>query len=414
MDGDVISGLRTVNMFSFRSLRARESGRTPGMTAFLAKTPPETVMLVLAALAALVVTLVGAVVTLALALRRPSEPPHDPAVDDLARLQAETAGRMQAMGEALAGRQAELARVLSERLDSVSSRLGASLETNTQQTVDRLRTLHERLAVIDHAQKNITDLSSQVTSLRDVLANKQSRGAFGQASMEAIIQDRLPKGFYAFQHTLTNNTRPDCVVFLPDQLPLVIDAKFPLESVMAMRLAATDDERKLAAQRIRRDVAGHVAAIAEKYLIPGETQDTALMFVPSESIYAELHDGFDDVVQKAYRARVVIVSPSLLMLAIQVTQQILKDARMREAAHQIRAEVGRMMEDLGRLRERVLKLQQHHNQTGEDLRQIIISSEKIEKRAARIEELEFDNDDGASAAGNVIAAPLQRRLEAGE
>ncbi|HUI95545.1 MAG TPA: DNA recombination protein RmuC [Xanthobacteraceae bacterium] len=389
------------------------------MTAFLAKTPPETVMLVLAALALLVVALLGAVVTLAVALRRPSEPPHDPAVDDLARLQAETAGRMQAMGEALAGRQAELARVLSERLDSVSSRLGASLETNTQQTVDRLRTLHERLAVIDHAQKNITDLSSQVTSLRDVLANKQSRGAFGQASMEAIVQDRLPKGFYAFQYTLTNNTRPDCVVFLPDQRPLVIDAKFPLESVMAMRNAATDDERRLASQRIRQDVAKHVADIAGKYLIPGETQDTALMFVPSESIYAELHDGFDDVVQKAYRARVVIVSPSLLMLAIQVTQQILKDARMREAADQIRTEVGRMMEDLGRLRERVLKLQQHHNQTGEDLRQIIISSEKIEKRAARIEELEFDNDDGAaqvggSAAGNVIAAPLQRRLEAGE
>ncbi len=142
------------------------------------------------------------------------------------------------------------------------------------------------------------------------------------------------------------------------------------------------------------------------------------MFVPSESIYAELHDGFDDVVQKAYRARVVIVSPSLLMLAIQVMQQILKDARMREAADQIRTEVGRMMEDLARLRERVLKLQQHHGQTGEDLRQIMISSEKIEKRAAQIEELEFDDKDsaqaGASGATNVIAAPLPRRLEAGE
>jgi DNA recombination protein RmuC len=365
-------------------------------------------------LAALVVVLVVAIAALAwLVLRRPPAPVRDPGLDDLARLQAETAGRMQAMGEALAGRQAELARVLSERLDSVSSRLGASLETNTQQTVDRLRNLHERLAVIDHAQKNITELSTQVTSLRDVLANKQARGAFGQASMEAIVQDRLPKGFYAFQHTLTNNTRPDCVVFLPDQRPLVIDAKFPLESVMALRGAMTDDERKVAAQRIRQDVARHVADIARKYLIPGETQDTALMFVPSESIYAELHDGFDDVVQKAYRARVVIVSPSLLMLAIQVMQQILKDARMREAADQIRTEVVRMMEDLARLRERVLKLQQHHNQTGEDLRQIIISSEKIEKRAARIEELEFDDADGAQAA-NVIAAPLPRRLEAGE
>jgi DNA recombination protein RmuC len=388
---------------------------TPTVTQWLSQAPPDTLLLVFAVVAAIVLALLVAVGTLVFfALRRPSEPPHDPAVDELARLQAETAGRMQAMGEALAGRQAELARVLSERLDSVSSRLGASLETNTQQTVDRLRTLHERLAVIDHAQKNITDLSTQVTSLRDVLANKQARGAFGQANMEAIVQDGLPKGFYAFQHTLANNTRPDCVVFLPDQRPLVIDAKFPLEAVMAMRGAASDEERKVAAQRIRQDVAKHVSDIAGKYLIPGETQDTALMFVPSESIYAELHDGFDDVVQKAYRARVVIVSPSLLMLAIQVMQQILKDARMREAAGQIRTEVGRMMEDLGRLRDRVLKLQQHHNQTGEDLRQIIISSEKIEKRAARIEELEFDNDDGAAAGANVIAAPLQRRLEAGE
>jgi DNA recombination protein RmuC len=366
-------------------------------------------------LVALVVVLIGAVAALAWLVLRPAPAPlPDPALGDLARMQAETAGRLQAMGEALSGRQAELARVLSERLDSVSSRLGASLETNTQQTVDRLRTLHERLAVIDHAQKNLSELSTHVTSLRDVLANKQARGAFGQASMEAIVQDRLPKGFYEFQYTLTNNTRPDCVVFLPDKRPLVIDAKFPLEAVTAMRDAASDDERRIAAQRVRQDVAKHVGDIAGKYLIPGETQDMALMFVPSESIYAELHDGFDDVVQKAYRARVVIVSPSLLMLAIQVMQQILKDARMREAADQIRTEVGRMMEDLGRLRDRVLKLQQHHGQTGEDLRQIIISSEKIEKRATKIEELEFDDEGAVQAGANVIAAPLQRRLEAGE
>jgi DNA recombination protein RmuC len=382
-------------------------------------------------LSVLVVLLAAGVAALAwLVVRRPQA--RDPAFDELARLQAdsaarlqamgealagrqnETSGRLQAMGEALAGRQAELARVLSERLDSVSSRLGASLETNTQQTVDRLQTLHERLAVIDNAQKNLSELSSNVTSLRDVLANKQARGAFGQAAMEAIVQDRLPKGFYEFQYTLANNTRPDCVVFLPDKRPLVIDAKFPLEAVTALRAATTDDERKLAAQRFRQDVAKHVADIAGKYLIPGETQDLALMFVPSESIYAELHDGFDDVVQKAYRARVVIVSPSLLMLAIQVMQQILKDARMREAADQIRTEVGRMMDDLGRLRERVLKLQQHHGQTGEDLRQIMISSDKIEKRAAMIEELDFGNEDAAPSASNVIAAPLQRRLEAGE
>jgi DNA recombination protein RmuC len=382
----------------------------------LTNATPQAVLNALAIAAIVVIVLLAAIAVMAfLLLRRPSEPPHDPAVDELARLQAEAAGRMQAMGEALAGRQAELARVLSERLDSVSSRLGASLDSNTKHTVDRLQNLHERLAVIDHAQKNITELSSQVTSLRDVLSNKQSRGAFGQANMEAIVQDGLPKGFYAFQFTLTNNTRPDCVVFLPDQRPLVIDAKFPLEAIAAMRSAASDEARKAAAQRVRQDVARHVADIAGKYLIAGETQDMALMFVPSESIYADLHDGFDDVVQKAYRARVVIVSPSLLMLAIQVMQQILKDARMREAADQIRTEVGRLMEDLGRLRERVLKLQQHFGQTSEDLRQIVISSDKIEKRATRIEELEFDDASGSAGTlpADVIAAPV-RRLEAGE
>ena len=179
-----------------------------------------------------------------------------------------------------------------------------------------------------------------------MLSNKQTRGAFGQGRMEAIIQDGLPKGAYEFQHTLSNGKRPDCVVFLPDQRPLVIDAKFPLEAVTALREAKTDDERKLAAQRVRQDVDKHVNDIAEKYLIPGETQDMALMFVPSESVYAELHDGFDDVVQKAYRAQVMIVSPTLLMLAIQVIQQIQKDARMREAADQIRAEVGHLMDDV--------------------------------------------------------------------
>jgi DNA recombination protein RmuC len=316
------------------------------------------------------------------------------------------------MAQALAGRQAEMARAVNERLDSVTHRVGQSMEQTTRHTMDSLRVLHERLGIIDDAQKNLSHLTTQVTTLRDVLANKQSRGAFGQARMEAIVQDGLTKGSYEFQYTLSSGKRPDCVVFLPDQRPLCIDAKFPLEAVTALHDARSDEERKFAAQRLRTDVLKHVSDIAEKYLIAGETQDTALMFVPSESVYAEIHDGFDDVIQKAYRARVVLVSPSLLMLAIQVMQQILKDARMREAADQIRTEVGRLMDDLGRLRERVLKLQQHFGQTTEDLRQIMISSEKIEKRATRIEELEFDGD--TTPAADLIAAPLPRRLEAGE
>ena len=255
------------------------------------------------------------------------------------------------------------------------------MQATTKQTTDNLQKLNERLAVIDNAQKNITDLASQVTSLTSVLANKQQRGAFGQGRMEMIIQDGLAKGSYEFQFTLSNRMRPDCAIFLPDQRPLVIDAKFPLEAFTAFREAQTDDARQAAAKLLRQHVGTHVSDIAKKYLIPGETQDLALMFVPSESVYAELHDSFDDVVQKAYRSKVVIVSPSLLMLAIQVIQQIQKDARMREAADKIHAEVGHLMDDLRRLQERVLKLQQHFGQANEDVRQILVSAEKVEKRA---------------------------------
>jgi len=357
---------------------------------------------------------------------------------ELARVQAETVGRLQALGEGLGGRQAELARVMAERLDAVSMRLGHSMDEVTRQTVQRLQSLHERIAVIDHAQKSLAELSGQVTSLRDVLGNKQARGAFGQARMETIVADGLPKGLFAFQYTLSNNTRPDCVIFLPDQRPLVIDAKFPLESITAFRQGKTDEDRLRAAQRLRQDVWKHISDIASKYLLPGETQEMALMFVPSESVYAELYDGFDDLVQKAYRARVVMVSPSLLMLAIQVMQQILKDARMREAADLIRAEVGRLMGDVGRLQERVLKLQQHHGQASDDMHQILISAEKIGVRAGRIDQLDFaDSKMGqgthqgtheVGAAGSPASRPLflqgqapkagetpaVQRLEAGE
>src|SRR5258706_397155 len=251
----------------------------------------------------------------------------------------------------------------------------------------------------------------------DELANKQSRGAFGQARMEAIVQDGMPKGSYEFQYTLSSGKRPDCVVFLPDQRPLCIDAKFPLEAMTALHDARTDEEKKFATQRLRADVMKHVSDIAEKYLIAGETQDTALMFVPSESVYAEIHDGFDDVIQKAYRARVVLVSPSLLMLAIQVMQQILKDARMRDAADQIRTEVLNLGDDLGRLRDRVLKLQKHFGDANEDVRQILISADKIEKRAGRIEELDFSKDPAETPRLVKPAAPelfpLPRKLQAG-
>jgi DNA recombination protein RmuC len=335
------------------------------------------------------------------------------------RAQSEANVRADAMGQALAGRQAEMARAVNERLDSVTHRVGQSMEQTTRNTMDSLRVLHERLGIIDDAQKNLSHLTTQVTTLRDVLANKQSRGAFGQARMEAIVQDGLPKGSYEFQYTLSSGKRPDCVVFLPDQRPLCIDAKFPLEAMTALHDARSDEERKLASQRLRGDALKHVSDIAEKYLIAGETQDSALMFVPSESVYAEIHDGFDDVIQKAYRARVVLVSPSLLMLAIQVMQQIMKDARIRDAADQIRTEVINLGDDLGRLRERVLKLQKHFGDVNEDIRQILISADKIEKRAGRIEELDFSKTDAPAEPPRLVKTGTPelfpvRKLQAGE
>jgi DNA recombination protein RmuC len=368
------------------------------------------VVIVLAGLALLASLVVIAV----RALRRHDAEAADKQLVELARLQAETAVRIEGMRDLLAGRQAELHRAVNERLDSVSHHLNQSMTTSRQHTVESLQKLNERLVIIDNAQRNITDLASQVTSLQGVLTNKQQRGAFGQGRMELIVQDALPKGCYEFQLTLSNKSRPDCAVFLPDRRPLVIDAKFPLEAITAFREAKSDEERKQAAARLRQDLGRHVGTIADKYLIPGETQDLALMFVPSESIYADLHDGFEDIVQKAFRSKVVIVSPSLLMLAIQVVQQIQRDARMREAADQIHAEVGHLVDDLKRLHERVAKLQQHFGQANEDVRQILISAEKIERRGTRIQEVEFEGEDRPVAEAVVIPAPIQRRLHAGE
>jgi DNA recombination protein RmuC len=368
------------------------------------------VVIVLAALALLAALVVVAV----RALRRHDAEAADKQLVELARLQAETAVRIEGMRDLLAGRQAELHRAVNERLDSVSHHLNQSMTTSRQHTVESLQRLNERLVVIDTAQRNITDLASQVTSLQGVLTNKQQRGAFGQGRMELIVQDGLPKSCYEFQFTLSNKSRPDCAVFLPDRRPLVIDAKFPLEAITAFRDAKGEDERKQAAARLRQDLGRHVGSIADKYLIPGETQDLALMFVPSESIYADLHDGFDDVVQKAFRSKVVIVSPSLLMLAIQVVQQIQRDSRMREAADQIHAEVGHLMDDLKRLHERVVKLQQHFGQANEDVRQILISAEKIERRGTRIQEVEFGGEDRPATDAVVIPAPMPLRLHRGE
>lgn len=331
---------------------------------------------------------------------------------EILKSQAEMQGRMQTMAEVFGSRQSELNQSIRERLDGMTNRLGHTMNEQTKSTHENLAKLQERLAVIDTAQNNIQSLAGQVVQLQAILANKQSRGAYGQARMEAIISDALPQGLYEFQSTLSNATRPDCLIRMPNNAPsLVIDAKFPMEAWTAVREAKSADAQKQAAQQFRRDIEVHIKDISDKYLIAGETQDTAFLFVPSESVFADIHEHFSSLIQKAHRARVVIVSPSLLMLSIQVIQSVLKDTRMREQAHLIQAEVMRLMEDVARLDERVRKLQTHFQQANKDIDDILISSSKISRRGEKIETLELGGPAASTASAN---APTEQNPSASQ
>jgi DNA recombination protein RmuC len=332
---------------------------------------------------------------IALALMRARPPVADtsplaPRLDLLTAAQGEIAGRFAQTIEA----QGQLQALLAQRMDALDKRLGDTLKETATKTAETMGGIQARLTVIDQAQKNITALSGQVVSLQEVLSNKQSRGAFGQANMEEIVRDALPPNLYEFQAKLSNNSRPDCVIRLPGaKTVLVIDSKFPLEGFEALKKAQSEEEKKQAMARVRSDVSKHVSDIAEKYILPGETQTPAIMFVPSESIYAELHDGFNDVIQKAHRAQVIVVSPNILMLAINTVQTVMKDARMREQADRIQKEVGVLLQDVRRLAERVLALQRHFNQAEGDIKDITISMEKISKRGTAIEQVELAGED---------------------
>ena len=333
---------------------------------------------------------------------------------------AEMKGRLQTLAEITVTRQSEVSRALHERLDGVSHKLGHNLQESTQKTTDSLAQLQERLAIIDTAQRNITELSSKVVTLQDILANKQARGAFGQGRMEAIIKDGLPRNSYTFQAQLSNGKRPDCLVHLPNNpAGIVVDAKFPLEGFEAFRTAHSEAEQKAASKLVRIDVGKHINAIAEKYFLPGETQDTAILFVPSEAIYADLHEFFPDLIQKAYRNRIIIASPNMLMLAVQTMQAIMKDVQMRESAGLIKREVTNLMNDLHRLRDRTLNLQRHFGQANKDVEQILTSSDKIASRGRKIETLDFDSEadkiiEKREKSAKEEAAAAKPQLVAGE
>lgn len=303
--------------------------------------------------------------------------------------QAELTGRLSQFAEDTAKRDDVLRRQLDERLDRVSARVGDSIQQTQERQSQNLKLLAERLALIDRAQKNIEELSGEVSGLQAVLSNKQARGAFGEKQMADILEGFLSPNQFTLQATLSNKTRVDCLIHLPgEQGDVAVDAKFPLEAWRALADADTDHARTQASRQFKRDVGAHITAIASKYLILGETHEVALMFLPSEAVYAELHAGFPEVVEQSFRHKVMIVSPTTFMATLHTMKAVLRDAAMREQAHVILRETTKMGEDVRRLDERVAKLQRHFRLAEDDVRDIRISTEKITKRADRMEELE--------------------------
>ncbi len=288
-----------------------------------------------------------------------------------------------------------LTKMLDERLGQVTHRLGETLDRNTKTQKTVLDSLTERLVKIDAAQKNLDQLSSEVVGLQDILSNKQARGAFGEVQLANLVAEILPPGHFELQKTLCNGRRVDCLLLLPNPPgDISIDAKFPLESYRAMLAAHDEAVRTQAKRRFVGDVTKHIKDIEERYIVAGETADAALMFLPSEAVYAELHANFGDVVEKSYRSRVFIVSPTTLWATLNTVRAVMRDVHMKEAAGVIQTEVMKMLEDVARLSGRVGKLQKHFEQTGEDLRQINISTEKVMRRGEHIQEIQIEDKSG--------------------
>ena len=350
----------------------------------------------------LAVAVIAAAGIIAFTFRRsaPPEARPDPRLDTVIEAQGKIAGQFQQTVAA----QAELQRTLAERIDALNKRLGDSLSESATKTTATLTSIGERLTVIDEAQKNITALSDRVVSLQDILSDKQARGAWGQDRMEDIVRDQLPPDLFEFQATLSNGKSPDCLIRIPGMAAaIVIDAKFPLEAFEALKAAGSDAERKLAAAQLRSDVQKHIADIGRKYLIPGEVQSPALMFVPSESIYAELHTTFPDVMQRARRAQVVIVSPHILWLAVNTIRTLMRDAKMREQASEIQKEVALLLKDVKLLAERLIDLRTHFERTAKDIGEIEKPMGRIVSRAGRIEAVELS---ASEAEKPVLPGPV--------
>jgi DNA recombination protein RmuC len=312
-------------------------------------------------------------------------------VQSLSEGQERLAGGLHHVSEAAAVSQSSMLKLMEQRLADVQRQMTEALHGTSTRTARSLGELQQRLETIDRAQANIEKLSGNVLSLQDILSNKQTRGAFGEIQLNDIVLKALPSDAFTMQATLSNGRRADCLIHLPNPPgPIVIDAKFPLEAYEALRRAENAAQLAEAQRNLRTAVRTHIRAISEKYILEGETADGALMFLPSEAVYAELHANFPDVVREGFAAKVWIVSPTTCMATLNTMRAVLKDARMREQAGAIRKELALLYTDVERLGTRVENLDRHFGQAQRDVEEIKISTEKATKRARRLDNFDFE------------------------
>jgi len=310
-------------------------------------------------------------------------------IADMTAKQGEMQGRLSQFAEDTLQRDAVFRESLDTRLSKVSERVGQSIEQTQERNSANLKQLHERLALIDRAQKNIETLSGEVSGLQNLLSNKQARGAFGEKQMQDLIENYLPPNAFSFQATLSNGKRVDALIHLPnDQGDVAVDSKFPMEAWRRLTQADNTPDEIAAQRSFKADVLRHINDVSGKYVIFGETHDVALLFLPSEAIYAELHANFPDVIETGFTKKVMIVSPTTFMATLHTMRAVMKDAAMREQTHIIQREVGVMADDVRRLDERVEKLQNHFRQTSKDVDDIRTSSKKIISRSGKIAALD--------------------------
>ena len=296
------------------------------------------------------------------------------------------------LSEMLAKTSDQLRVVVEGRLDQISGRVTERLDEGFKKTNDTFINVMTRLATIDEAQKKIDGLTTNMMSLQELLGDKRSRGAFGEVQLDALVRNILPAGAYAMQHTLSNNNRVDCVLHLPPPTGMVaVDSKFPLENYHRMFDRDTSEtDRGSAQKQFRSDLKKHIDDISGKYILPPETCDGAVMFIPAEAVFAEIHAYMPDVVDYAMQRRVWIVSPTTLMAVLNTARAVLKDVETREQVHIIKHELSKLGQDFGRFDDRMKKLAEHIRLANQDVEEVHISSRKISQRFAKIESVDLD------------------------